>query len=40
MLLGLSAQAQFGFGGQQIKTEDMHCAQKFSDINYASDDKA
>ena len=40
MLLGLNAYAQFGFGGQQIKPEDMHCSQKYSDLNYADDGKA
>lgn len=38
--LSLNANAQFGFGGQQVKTEDMHASQKFTDINYADDDKA
>ena len=35
----LAAQ-QFGFGGQQITAEDMHCGQKFADINYAGDGQA
>ncbi len=36
----LNANAQFGFGGQQIKVEDMHCSQKIADINYADDGQA
>ena len=41
----LSASAQFpgggfGFGGQQINTSDMHCSQRFTDINYADDGQA
>ena len=39
MLLSASAQ-NFGFGGQQIKVEDMHSSQKFTDINYADDGQA
>ncbi len=27
----------FGFGGQQLKVEDMHCSQKIVDVNYADD---
>jgi len=39
--LSLTSFAQnFGFGGQQIKTEDMHCSEKFTDINYADDGQA
>lgn len=34
------AQAPFGFGGQQINNADMHCSEKFSDINYADDGQA
>ena len=34
------AQASFGFGGQQIKAEDMHYSKKFIDINYADDGQA
>ena len=33
-------QGGFGFGGQQLSAEQMHYSQKFSDINYAGDDKA
>lgn len=33
-------QGGFGFGGQQISASQMHYSQKFSDINYAGDDKA
>lgn len=32
--------APFGFGGQQISNDDMHCSEKFTDINYADDSKA
>lgn len=32
--------AQFGFGGKQIKTDDINCSEKITDINYAGDDKA
>ncbi len=39
MMLAASAQ-NFGFGGQQIKAEDMHCSQSFKDINYADDGQA
>lgn len=39
MLLSANAQ-NFGFGGQQIKVEDMHSSQKFTDINYADDGQA
>lgn len=35
----LSVSAQFGFGGQQIKIEDMHSSQKFADVNYAGDNE-
>lgn len=38
--LSLQANAQFGFGGQQIQPQDMHCSEKFADINYAGDDLA
>ena len=38
-LSSLSAQ-QFGFGGQQITPEDMHCGKKFADVNYVGDDQA
>ena len=31
---------QFGFGGQQITPEDMHCGQKFADVNYVGDGQA
>ena len=31
---------QFGFGGQQITPQDMHCSQKFADINYVGDGQA
>lgn len=33
-------QGGFGFGGQQISASQMHYSQKFSDLNYAGDDKA
>ncbi len=37
----LSASAQFfGFGGQQIKVDDIGASQKFTDINYADDAQA
>ncbi len=36
-LMSLNANAQFGFGGQQVETTDMHCSQKFADINYVGD---
>ena len=36
-LLAVAAHAQFGFGGQQIQTDDIGCSQKFADINYAGD---
>lgn len=37
---GMPMGGGFGFGGQQIKVEDMGCSEKFTDINYAGDDKA
>ena len=37
---GMPMGGGFGFGGQQIKNEDMGCSEKFTDINYAGDDKA
>lgn len=30
----------FGFGGQQIKVENMNCKEKIADVNYADDGKA
>jgi len=39
-MLSMQANAQFGFGGQQIDPKDMHCAEKFADINYADDSNA
>lgn len=43
-LFAIGANAQmpggFGFGGQQLSAEDMHYSQKFTDINYASDNEA
>ena len=40
MTLTASAQAPFGFGGQQVSAEDMHYSQKFTDVNYADDGQA
>ena len=37
-LMSLNANAQFGFGGQQIEAKDMHCSEKFADLNYAGDE--
>lgn len=36
----MPARAQFGFGGQQLKVENMHCSKKISDVNYADDGQA
>lgn len=36
-LVSLNANAQFGFGGQQIEAKDIHCSEKFADLNYAGD---
>ncbi|MBQ0056948.1 MAG: alpha/beta hydrolase [Bacteroidales bacterium] len=32
-----SANAQVNFGGQQIEVSDIHCSQKFADIDYVGD---
>lgn len=39
-VLFASASAQVNFGGVQINTDDIHCSQKFADINYVGDDQA
>lgn len=40
VMMILSAHAQFGFGGQQVSSNDMGYSQKIADINYADDDQA
>ncbi len=32
-----SSYAQVNFGGEQLKTDDIHCSQKITDVNYVGD---
>ncbi|MCQ2132304.1 MAG: alpha/beta hydrolase [Bacteroidaceae bacterium] len=40
LLSGMTASAQFGFGGFQMPQVELECSEKFIDVNYAGDDQA